>query len=64
MDGVLQPVDDPSLARAILKKVNEMNVETGVGAIGIAAAFAALPQSASAPLVFFAILYGGKCCVL
>lgn len=54
---MIQPVGDPSLASAILDKVNKMNVETGLQAIGAAGALAILPQSASAPLVFFAALF-------
>ena len=57
---MIQPVDDPSLARAILDKVNKMNVDTGLQAILAAGALAILPQCASAPLVFFSALYAGK----
>ena len=60
MDGVIQTVDDPSLARAILDKVNKLNLETGVQAVAASVIFAVLPQSTSAPLVFFAALFGGK----
>ena len=60
----LQPVDDPSVAQAILQKVNEMNVRTVIQAAVPAAAFAALPQSSSTALVLsglvLAALYAAK----
>lgn len=54
MDGNgLQKIDDPDLAASILRRVNDMNVDTlvKVGVLGVA--FAALPQSSSAPLALF-----------
>ena len=56
-DVGLTPVDDPNVARAILRKVNAMNVETAVKVVVPVAVFAALPQSSSVPLVAFAILF-------
>ncbi|CAB9505675.1 expressed unknown protein [Seminavis robusta] len=45
-------------AVAILDKVNKLNLDTGLQATAAAAAFAVLPQSASAPLVFFGAIFG------
>jgi hypothetical protein len=57
----LAKIEDANVARAILKKVNDMNTETVVKVAVPATLFALLPQSASAPLVAvaatFAALY-------
>ena len=60
VDGIIQAVDDPDLARALLEKVNELNFETILKVVVVSAAFAVLPQSASVPLAFFAALFVGK----
>lgn len=58
VDGTgLQPVNDPTVDRAILQKVNAMNIDTAVRVVVPVTAFAALPQSASAPLVAFGLLF-------
>ena len=45
------------MARAILQKVNAMNLDTAVKVAVPTVAFAVLPQSASAPLVVFGLLF-------
>lgn len=57
-NGTLEKIEDRNLARAILDKVNNMNIETGLQCTAIAAAYAALPQSMTASAAFFAVLYG------
>ena len=59
VDGKLESIADQSLARAILTKVNNMNVETGLTCVAASAVFAILPQSTSIPLVLIAALYTG-----
>lgn len=45
IDGTgIRNIDDDDLAKAFLVKVNEMNVETGLEALLLAASFAALPS--------------------
>jgi hypothetical protein len=60
VDGKIEKIDDPALARAILDKVNNMNTATGLQGLLAGATFAILPQSVSSPLAFFALLFGGK----
>lgn len=65
MDGNgLSKIENPSLARAILDKVNNMNLTNLAQCGACAGAFALLPQSASAPLVslalVFAVLYAAR----
>jgi hypothetical protein len=52
----MSAIDDPSIARAILDKVNQMNVETGVKVILPVALFALLPSSTSQLIAFFVFL--------
>jgi hypothetical protein len=52
----LSEIQDSTLARAILDKVNRMNVNTGVRVLLPVAVFAALPQSQAAPLVACTLL--------
>ena len=52
VDGTgLQPVEDPNLARALLQRVNDLNVRVGVQVAVPVALFALLPQSAASHLV-------------
>ena len=53
----LSQIDDPNLARFILNKVNAMNAETAIKVIAPVTVFAILPQSSSAPLVAFSLLF-------
>lgn len=55
-DG-LTKIDDANLASAILAKVNRMNIDTAIQGFVPVAIFAALPQSSSAPLVFFGLVF-------
>jgi hypothetical protein len=50
----LRKIDDPNLAASILRRVNDMNFDTLVKVGLLGSAFAALPQSSSAPLALFA----------
>jgi len=47
----LKKIEDPNLARAILSKVNAMNLNTAARCAVPAGIFAVLPQSSAAPLV-------------
>lgn len=57
----LSKIEDPSLATAILDKVNSMNADTALRCFLAAGLFAILPHSSSVALVgsgvLFAILY-------
>jgi hypothetical protein len=56
----LEKIEDVGIANAILERVNNMNANTAVICGSIAAVFAALPQSSSAPLAGFLLAFGGK----
>jgi hypothetical protein len=53
----LSKIEDPTIASAILEKVNKMNISNLVKCAQYAGAFAILPQSASVPLVSFGALF-------
>jgi hypothetical protein len=53
----LSKIEDPNTARAILNKVNNMNLDNLIQCSAYAGAFAVLPRSASVPLVLFALLF-------
>lgn len=55
-DTGLTKIEDPTLARKFVDKVNAMNVETGLQAIGLATAFAVLPHSTTYAAAFIAVL--------
>jgi hypothetical protein len=57
-DGLFQ-IEDQSLARALLEKVNDFNVSTGIKALAVAVTFGALPQTITAPMAFSAALAVG-----
>jgi len=62
VDGTgLQKIDDPTLARAFLDKVNDYNFRQALQCTLIVGVYAALPQEVTAPLAFwsavFAMLY-------
>jgi hypothetical protein len=53
----LSKIDDPNTARAILRKVNKMNIEN-ILKVGIPITiFASLPKSSTAPFVFLTVVY-------
>jgi len=52
----LTQIDDPSLAQKFLDKVNAFNVEAILQSGGLAAVFAALPQSVTQPAAFSAVI--------
>lgn len=54
-DGLFK-IEDQSLARALLEKVNAFNVSTGIKAFVVAVTFGALPQTITAPMAFSATL--------
>lgn len=55
----LSKIEDPDIAQAILRKVNDMNAETLVKVAVPVTAFALLPKPIASMLVFFAALYAG-----
>lgn len=55
----LSKIDDPSTARAILDKVNNMNLATALKVAFPCIVFALLPQSSSTALVLLALLFAG-----
>lgn len=60
MDGTgIRDIQDPNLARAILEKVNAMNLQTGRDVILLSAIFAILPQSLTSTLGIWSALFGG-----
>jgi len=60
VDGTgIRKIEDDSLARAIMTKVNDMNVNTGFEAFALASAFAVLPQEVSFKLAACSLLLGG-----
>ena len=54
----LQKIDNPDTARAIISKVNALNLQTAFQTGLPVALFALLPQSVSAPLVGCAVVFG------
>ncbi len=54
----LSKIEDPSLATAILDRVNNMNADTAIRCFLAAGVFAVLPQSSSVALVGSGILFG------
>ena len=59
MDGNgLSKIEDSNLARAILDKVNAMNLDTAIQCFLASGVFAVLPQSASVALVESALVFG------
>lgn len=59
MDGTgIRDIQDPNLARAILEKVNAMNLQTGRDVILLSAIFAILPQSLTSTLGIWSALFG------
>lgn len=45
MDGTgIKPVPDASIAESILRKVNAMNLDIGIKAVGLTAVLALLPE--------------------
>ena len=54
----LSKIEDPSIATAILDRVNNMNADTAIRCFLAAGVFAVLPQSSSVALVGCAILFG------
>ncbi len=61
VDGAgLKKIEDPSIAQAILDKVNSMNFETATACFVGSAIFGLLPQSTTALLGFFAVTFAGK----
>ena len=60
-DTGLTKIDDPTLARKFVDRVNAMNIETGLQAIGLATVFAGLPhsmtQATALIVVLSAVLY-------
>lgn len=57
----MKKIEDPNLARAILGKVNAMNLDTAVRCAVVAGIFAVLPQSTAAGLVGSALVLAGMC---
>ena len=58
MDGNgLAKIEDPNLARALLDKVNTLNINTALQTLIATTIFAALPKDVTAPLAFFALLF-------
>lgn len=55
----MKKIEDPNLARAILGKVNAMNLDTATRCAVAAGIFAVLPQSTAAPLVGSALVLAG-----
>jgi hypothetical protein len=53
----LSKIEDPSIAGAILKKVNNMNLSNLAKCTAYAGVFAILPQSSSVPLVLFSAIF-------
>ena len=51
-DTGLTKIEDATLAQKIVERVNAMNVETGLQAVAVAIAFAALPQSTTQAAAF------------
>lgn len=54
----LSKIEDPSLATAILDRVNNMNADTAIRCFLAAGTFALLPHSSSVALVGSGILFG------
>jgi len=48
--GGLVKIEDPTLAKNLMERVNSMNVDVGIKAIGLAVAYAALPHIIAAKL--------------
>jgi hypothetical protein len=55
----MSKIDDPNLARAFVKKVNDFNISSTAQAVALMGVFAALPRSFTGPFAFFAILFTG-----
>lgn len=55
-DTGLTKIEDPTLAQRFVDKVNAMNIETGLQAIGLATVFAVLPQSMTQAAALIAVL--------
>jgi len=56
-DGLgLQPIEDASVARRILDRVNQMNVDTGRDCLILSAVFAAMDHDLAAKLSTVALL--------
>jgi len=53
----LQKIQDIGVAKQLLEKVNAYNIESIAQTFAITVVFAILPQTVTAPLAFFAILY-------
>lgn len=58
-DTGIRDIQDPNLARAILEKVNAMNLQTGRDVILLSAIFAILPQSLTSTLGIWSSILGG-----
>jgi len=59
VDGTgIRDIQNPNLARAILEKVNAMNLQTGRDVILLSAIFASLPQSLTSTLGIWSALFG------
>jgi hypothetical protein len=56
----LKKIDDPTVARKLVEKVDAFNVDTAAKCLLASGLFAALPQSVSAPLVGSAVAFAGK----
>lgn len=55
----LKKIEDPTIAQAILEKVNAMNLEVALTCFAGSAIFGLLPQSTTAPLGIFAAAFAG-----
>jgi len=59
-DTGLRPVNDPSLARALLHKVNDYNAKVALQSTIVCFIFASLPKDVVSPASVFATLFAGN----